>query len=155
MKRLIIKNLSDIDRVAKEFAGLTIGYPIIAFYGSMGAGKTTFIKALCKALKVDDIVNSPTFTIVNEYKSQIGFSIYHFDFYRISKIQEAIDLGFEEYIYSDGICLMEWPEKIEEILPEETLKVNINVLEDGSREIILNGYEEEHHDCHHTQYKMA
>lgn len=135
MGKVIIKNLEDIDRAAKEFLELTAGEYLYAFYGSMGAGKTTFISALCRACGVEDEVSSPTFTIVNEYKTSQYDSIYHFDFYRIDSICEVIDIGIEEYWFSDGRCFMEWPEKVEEILPEETLRVYITTLEDGSRQI--------------------
>lgn len=136
MKQLFIKDLSHIDEVAAEFIKLTGDSSVFAFYGSMGAGKTTFITALCQVLGVKDVVNSPTFTIVNEYRSSSGRAVYHFDFYRINKIQEAVDIGFDEYVYdSDGLCFMEWPEKIEEILPEGTLKVYLSEKENGSRVI--------------------
>lgn len=139
MKQIQIKDIDSIDSAAKEFIDFIsnsaeIQSNIFAFYGKMGAGKTTFITALCKELGVkEDIVNSPTFTIVNEYRSAKGFPIYHFDFYRLNKPQEAYDIGIEEYFASDGLCLMEWPEKIEEILPEDTVKVNIYELPDKSR----------------------
>lgn len=110
---------------------------IFAFYGKMGAGKTTFIKAICKALGVKDNVNSPTFTLINEYSSNRGFPIYHFDFYRINKLSEACDIGAEEYFAGNGLCLIEWPEKIEEILPEDVIKVTITTNQDLSRTVIL------------------
>ena len=123
-----------IDAAAAEFLKAVEGQRIIALYGRMGAGKTTFVSALCRVLGVEDQVGSPTFTIVNEYRSREGLPIYHFDFYRIEKPGEALDIGFEEYVYdSDGLCLMEWPENVEEILPPETLKVNISIEADGTR----------------------
>ncbi len=112
---------------------MTAGTSVYAFYGSMGAGKTTFVSALCEVLGVEDEVASPTFTIVNEYQAADGTPIYHFDFYRIERVSEALEIGYEEYVYGDGICLMEWPEKIEPILPEDVLKVSISEQEDGSR----------------------
>ena len=129
MKRtLTINSLSDIDSVAKEFIEMTEGNSIIAFYAPMGAGKTTFTNALCRCLGVDDdAVSSPTFSIVNEYRAATGKSIYHFDFYRINKITEAFDIGFYDYVDSGELCIIEWPENIEEILPEESLKVFISV----------------------------
>ncbi len=138
MQEIIISDISHIDRAAAEFVKNTSNYSIIAFYGSMGAGKTTFIKAVCKVLGVEDIVNSPTFTIVNEYRAQSGRPIYHFDFYRIERLSEVVDLGFDEYIYGDGLSLIEWPEKIDGLLPEEALKVDIIVGDDGVRRLTLN-----------------
>lgn len=134
MAKLVINGLEDLEVKAVEFASLIGENRIIAFYGSMGAGKTTFITALCRHYGVEDVVNSPTFTIVNEYVTADGEPIYHFDFYRINRLAEAIDLGWEEYLYSDGLLLIEWPENIEEILPEETLRVKITINDDGSRE---------------------
>lgn len=134
MAKLVIKGLEDLEVKAGEFASLIGENRVIAFYGSMGAGKTTFITALCRHYGVEDVVNSPTFTIVNEYVTADGEPIYHFDFYRINRLAEAIDLGWEEYLYSDGLLLIEWPENIEEILPEETLRVKITINDDGSRE---------------------
>lgn len=131
--KLIAANLEGLSSVAEEFLKCIEGKRIIAFYGPMGSGKTTFITALCKTLGVEDVVNSPTFTIVNEYRTEAAVPVYHFDFYRINKIQEALDLGFYEYMESDGLCLIEWPENIEELLPEETLKVFITVNNDGER----------------------
>ena len=139
MKQITIKDINSIEQAAREFIDYIsssdeIQSNIFAFYGKMGAGKTTFITALCHELGVkEDVVNSPTFTIVNEYKSAKGFPIYHFDFYRLNKPQEAYDIGIEEYFASNGLCLMEWPEKIEEILPESTVRVNIEELPDKSR----------------------
>lgn len=130
---IIIKDISDIDRAAKEFLDKIKDRKLVAFYARMGAGKTTFTTALCKALGVTDAVCSPTFTIVNEYETSEGEPIYHFDFYRINKLSEAIDIGLDDYLYSGALCLMEWPENIEELLPEETLKVNITINPDESR----------------------
>ena len=129
-----IANLSEIGAAAKEFLAQTAGHNLIAFYAPMGAGKTTFITAICHELGVrDDAVSSPTFAIVNEYRSAKGESVFHFDFYRIEKESEALDIGLYDYLDSGCLCLMEWPENIEGLLPEETLKVSISVLEDGSR----------------------
>jgi tRNA threonylcarbamoyladenosine biosynthesis protein TsaE len=134
MAEVVIKNTEDLDRAAAEFIGKIGDNRILAFYGSMGAGKTTFITALCKALGVKDVVNSPTFTIVNEYRTSTGRSVYHFDFYRLNKISEAQDIGFEEYLYeTDGLCVIEWPEVVEELLPDETLRIHITVNPDESR----------------------
>ncbi|MBR5610489.1 MAG: tRNA (adenosine(37)-N6)-threonylcarbamoyltransferase complex ATPase subunit type 1 TsaE [Bacteroidales bacterium] len=133
MKNIVIKGLDTIDEAAKEFLQEIGDNKIIALYGSMGAGKTTFVTALCRVLGVEDVVNSPTFTIVNEYQTEEGEPVFHFDFYRIKSLREVEDLGFEEYVYSDCLCLMEWPEMIEEMLPEETVKVSISEQEDGTR----------------------
>ena len=133
---LTIGNLSQIDEVAERFVKEIGENRLVAFYAPMGAGKTTFTTAVCRALGVDsDAVSSPTFSIVNEYRAGDGSSIFHFDFYRIIRIAEALDIGFYDYIDSGSLCLMEWPENIEEIIPEETLKVNINVSPDGTRVI--------------------
>ncbi|MDD3035017.1 MAG: tRNA (adenosine(37)-N6)-threonylcarbamoyltransferase complex ATPase subunit type 1 TsaE [Bacteroidales bacterium] len=133
--RILIHGLNDIERAAKEFLKLRENNTVIAFYGAMGAGKTTFTKAICKVLGVPDSVNSPTFTIINEYRTKEGEPVYHFDFYRIDKLVEAYDIGFDEFVDSGWLCLIEWPEKIEKLLPEETLRVYIKVLPDDSREI--------------------
>ncbi len=138
MSRIVIKDLRDLDRAAAEFLEAIGDSNIVAFYGSMGAGKTTFITALCKALGSTDTVNSPTFTIVNEYGTSSGRSVYHFDFYRINRLSEAMDIGWEEYVWSDGLLLIEWPENIEDLLPEETLRVKITVCDDGSRILDIN-----------------
>ena len=129
-----IATLADIDAAAKEFLKETEGHKLIAFYAPMGAGKTTFTTAICRILGVaQDAVSSPTFSIVNEYRLPDGEPVFHFDFYRINKISEALDIGFYDYIDSGALCLMEWPENIEDLLPEETLRVSITVAEDGSR----------------------
>lgn len=131
-----INSLKDIDNAAIDFLKKTQGYKIIAFYAPMGAGKTTFISAVCRALGVrEDAVSSPTFAIVNEYRAEGGEPLYHFDFYRISKDEEAYDIGFFDYVDSGKLCLIEWPENIENLLPEETLRVSIKVLPDGSRSV--------------------
>ena len=137
MKHVIaIPDLPSIDAAAKDFIAQTQGHDLIAFYAPMGAGKTTFTTAICRALGVEgDAISSPTFSIVNEYRTKDGESIFHFDFYRINKTSEALDIGFYDYIDSGCLCLMEWPENIEDILPEETLRVCINVGEDGSRTV--------------------
>ena len=109
---------------------------VFAFYGKMGAGKTTFIKAVCEELGVEDIITSPTFAIVNEYHTATTNDvIYHFDFYRIKKLEEVYDMGYEEYFYSGALCFLEWPELIEEILPEDTVMVKITQQEDGTRTV--------------------
>ena len=133
---IIINSLQDLDRAAEEFLEEIGDNRIIALYAPMGAGKTTFTTALCKRLGVvEDAVSSPTFAIVNEYRTASGEPMYHFDFYRITKLQEAVDIGFFDYIDSGDLCIMEWPENIEDILPEETLRVSIKVLPDESRVI--------------------
>jgi tRNA threonylcarbamoyladenosine biosynthesis protein TsaE len=131
---IVIAGLEDLERAAKEFLAAIGGNTLIAFYAPMGAGKTTFTTALCKALGVqEDAVSSPTFAIVNEYRGGLGQPIFHFDFYRIENPAEALDIGLYDYLDSGYMCLMEWPENIEGLLPEETLKVSISVQPDGSR----------------------
>jgi len=132
---LEIASLNQIHQTANAFLKATEGKTIFAFYGSMGAGKTSFIKAICEELGVEDVINSPTFAIVNEYAIPDGGSVYHFDFYRINKTEEAFDLGYEEYFYSGEYCFIEWPEMIESLLPEGCLKVYIEELPDGKRSI--------------------
>lgn len=115
-----------LDSAAHTFATAIQQHRIIAFQGSMGAGKTTFIAALCKVLGVDDIVTSPTFAIVNEYADATGQPVYHFDFYRIKNLREAVDIGCEDYFYSGFPCFIEWPELIEDLLPADTVRVTID-----------------------------
>ena len=126
-----IKSLDDIDVAARQFLSEIGDARIIAFYAKMGAGKTTFTRAICKALGVEETVTSPTFAIVNEYEGPV----YHFDFYRLKRLSEAYDMGFEDYLYSGAWCLIEWPELIEELLPENTVRVHILVAEDGTRTV--------------------
>jgi tRNA threonylcarbamoyladenosine biosynthesis protein TsaE len=128
-----IESLEKIDEAAKSFVKKMGDQKIYAFNGNMGVGKTTFINAVCKMMGVTQIVNSPTFSIVNEYETATGNIIYHFDCYRIQKIQEALDLGAEEYLYSGNYCFIEWSENIAPILPDYIVNVNITELEDGSR----------------------
>ncbi len=132
--KITINDINNIRSAAREFvAGMGNG-KVFAFYGKMGAGKTTFIKAVCEELGVGDVITSPTFAIVNEYESETqALTIYHFDFYRIKKIEEVYDMGYEDYFYGGGLCFIEWPELIEELLPEDAVKVTIAEQEDGSR----------------------
>ncbi|MBO6124528.1 MAG: tRNA (adenosine(37)-N6)-threonylcarbamoyltransferase complex ATPase subunit type 1 TsaE [Bacteroidaceae bacterium] len=127
----------DIKQAARQFVESMGDNTVFAFYGKMGAGKTTFIKAVCEELGVDDTVTSPTFAIVNEYEAAQGRPIYHFDFYRIKKVSEAYDMGCEEYFYSGHPCFIEWPELIEEVLPEETVNVTIEALPNGERRLVF------------------
>ena len=137
MKHVIeIAGLQDLPRAAKEFLQAIEGASLVAFYAPMGAGKTTFTTALCKELGVEeDAISSPTFAIVNEYRGKGGRPIFHFDFYRIENPAEALDIGLYDYLDSGELCLMEWPENIESLLPEETLKVHIQVNPDASRSL--------------------
>jgi len=128
----------DLDYAAREFLNAIGNHRVIAFYGGMGAGKTTFIAALCRELGVTEPVTSPTFAIVNEYAPSAPLSaqntkIYHFDFYRIKRLEEAYDMGFEDYLYSGDLCFIEWPELIEDLLPEDALRVRLDVTPEGSR----------------------
>lgn len=133
--RIEIKDLSHINEAAKEFINNMGNAKVFAFYGKMGAGKTTFIKALCEAMGVEDVITSPTFALVNEYTDGNGDPIYHFDFYRIKKIEEVYDMGYEDYFYSGNLCLLEWPELIEDLLPEDAVRVSITQNDDNSRTI--------------------
>ena len=132
---ITIKSLNSIHEAAKEFVKEMGEGKVFAFYGKMGAGKTTFIKALCEVLGVEDVITSPTFAIINEYTDGKGDPIYHFDFYRIKKLEEVYDMGYEDYFYSGNLCLLEWPELIEEILPENVIKVTIEEQPDGTRKL--------------------
>lgn len=131
---LHIATLNDLPAAAHRFVEEMGDHTVFALYGKMGAGKTTFVKALCEALGVEDTVNSPTFSIVNEYRSDTtGELVYHFDFYRIKKLEEVYDMGYEDYFYSGAVCLIEWPELVEELLPGDAVRVDIVENEDGSR----------------------
>ncbi len=135
MIRIDIPSIREIDSAAEELL-LAIGtHTKIAFSGEMGAGKTTLIQALCRALGVEDVVNSPTFALINEYFTRSGASVYHFDLYRIDDITELYDFGYEDYFYSDQVCLIEWPEKAMELMPEDLLLLEIHVNDDGSRTV--------------------
>ena len=138
MTTITIKDIDHIEEAAREFIKNMGDDAVFAFYGKMGAGKTTFIKALCKLLGVEDEVNSPTFAIINEYRSETTAElIYHFDFYRIKKLEEVYDLGYEDYFYSGALCFIEWPELVEELLPLDAKKVTITENSDGSRTVAL------------------
>ena len=133
-----IENIEKIREAAREFVANIGDSTVFAFYGKMGAGKTTFIKAVCEELGVEDVITSPTFAIVNEYRSDAsGELIYHFDFYRVKKIEEVYDMGFEDYFYSGALCFIEWPELCEEVLPEDTVKVTIEESSDGTRVVTI------------------
>jgi tRNA threonylcarbamoyladenosine biosynthesis protein TsaE len=130
--------VSDLSQLQKTAELLLENFPeerVFAFYGAMGAGKTTFIKAICKELGSEDYVTSPTFALINEYSTSSGSVIYHFDFYRIKKIEEAFDLGYEDYIYSGNYCFIEWPEMIESLLPAGIVEVRIKETEKNKRSI--------------------
>ena len=136
MKTIQINNLATIRDAAKEFIAAMDDRTVFAFHGKMGAGKTTFIEAVCEELGVEDVINSPTFAIINEYRSEkTGELIYHFDFYRINKLSEAEDIGTEDYFFSGALCFIEWPEKIEELLPGDVVEVNIPENADGTRTV--------------------
>lgn len=130
---LKIKKLSDIRAVARKFLSEMKGHTVFAFYGKMGAGKTTFIKALCQELGVTETITSPTFAIINEYRAGDGSPIYHFDFYRINKQEEAFDFGYEDYFYSGNLCFIEWPQLVESLLPENVVKISICETDSGER----------------------
>ena len=127
--------LTNIECVARQFVEEQSDGRVFAFYGQMGAGKTTFIAAVCKALGIEEPVNSPTFAIVNEYVADNGETVYHFDCYRLNTLRDALNIGIEEYFASGNICFIEWAENIEELLPADTVRVNIVVEDDGSREV--------------------
>ena len=133
---LLINSLSELDATAASILSFEPNNRVFLFYGDMGAGKTTLIKSLCKALGVTDNISSPTFAIVNEYRA-VNNTIYHFDFYRLKTEIEAMDMGFEEYLYSGNYCFIEWPEKIPELLPENYISINIQVVADGARYITV------------------
>jgi len=131
-----INNIANIREAAQEFVKNMGDRKVFAFYGKMGAGKTTFIKAVCEELGVTDVITSPTFAIVNEYTGG-NTTIYHFDFYRIKRLEEVYDMGYEDYFYSGALCFMEWPELIEELLPEDAVRVDISEQADGTRLISI------------------
>lgn len=133
---ITIDSIDNIREAARQFVGNMGDASVFAFYGNMGAGKTTFIKAVCEELGVEDVITSPTFAIVNEYRSEeTGELIYHFDFYRIKKLEEVYDMGYEDYFYSGALCFIEWPELIEELLPADAVRVWIEETEGGKRKV--------------------
>ncbi|MDE7027084.1 tRNA (adenosine(37)-N6)-threonylcarbamoyltransferase complex ATPase subunit type 1 TsaE [Duncaniella freteri] len=144
-QEIIIPSLDALDAAAEEFVALMGDETVYAFTGEMGAGKTTFINALCRALGVeDDHTGSPTFAIVNEYRSDTTAElIYHFDLYRIENLEQAFDIGVEDYLDSGALCFIEWPDRIDDILPDDTVRVNIEVLPDGGRRLTIEGISEE------------
>ena len=142
--QLKISDISEIHQAAGQFIAGMGHDKVFAFYGAMGAGKTTFIKAVCEGLGVQETVTSPTFAIVNEYRDSGGNSIYHFDFYRIHKLEEAFDFGYEDYFYSGNLCFIEWPELVEPLLPGNTVKVHITGTDNGMRTIETNKKESPH-----------
>ena len=138
-KTFVCKSLSELDQIANLILENFSQYRVFAFFGKMGVGKTTLIKHICKKLNVEDNITSPSFSIINEYKTTSGESVFHFDFYRIKNPVEALDIGYEDYFYSDSYCFIEWPEKIKELLPENFVYVHIEENEnDNSRVIKLN-----------------
>lgn len=138
MKSYTIESIEQIEHIAEDFAKEINKGDVFAFIGEMGAGKTTFITAVCKALGITDVVNSPTFAIVNEYFSnKLASSIFHFDFYRLNDLSEAYDIGFEDYLNNNSVCFIEWPQRVEELLPDNVKIVKLDVDIDGIREIKL------------------
>lgn len=131
-------SLSEIDATAKELLAQTGKHKVFAFHGEMGAGKTTFINALCRAMVVEDIVSSPTFSIINQYKTKDGQTVYHMDLYRIKDENEAINAGVEDCLYSGSICLVEWPDKAAGILPDDALHIHITSIADNTRKLKIN-----------------
>lgn len=139
MTTIRIQSEADLPQAARSFIAAMQDRTIFAFYGKMGVGKTTFIKALCEEMGIVDVVNSPTFAIVNEYHNAAADRrIFHFDFYRIKRQEEVYDMGYEDYLYSGNVCLLEWPELIEQLLPEETVRVNLTENADGSRTLTMD-----------------
>ena len=133
MEVIRIPGLNALPVVAAEMLDTIGDKRVVAFFGEMGSGKTTFIKALCDQLEVSDVTGSPSFGLINEYRSKGGDTVYHIDFYRIRDLEEVYDLGYEEYIYSGSYCFIEWPEKVDSLLPEDTVRVKISVSEEGNR----------------------
>jgi tRNA threonylcarbamoyladenosine biosynthesis protein TsaE len=137
-KQVIVRNLGELSKGIALIQEACETHSVFAFYGEMGAGKTTLIKAFCESIGISDYATSPTFSLVNEYRTPEDKSVFHFDFYRINTITELYDIGYEEYVYSDALCFIEWPNKAEELIPENAAKINIEVNDDESRTITLN-----------------
>lgn len=138
MKEIVVDSLDGLKEVAEAVVDSLDGRNVVAFCGAMGAGKTTLISAIMEHLGSDDTVTSPTFALVNQYGTAAGEVVYHFDFYRINRIEEVFDMGYEEYFYSDGLCLVEWPEKVEELLPDDVMKVTITPTSNTRRVITID-----------------
>ncbi len=138
MREITVNGLGDLPEAAEEILDALDGRNVVAFFGTMGAGKTTLIREICEQLGSEDVVTSPTFALVNRYNSANGRPIFHFDFYRIEHPEEAFDMGYEEYFYSDGLCLVEWSERIEELLPDDVMKVEIEVVSPTKRHITID-----------------
>ena len=138
MKTIIIEDINGIDKAAEEFLDIIPQPRVLAFIGEMGAGKTTFIKAVCKALGTIDTVNSPTFAIINEYETENKKPIFHFDLYRLEQPEEVLDIGFEDYLFSGNWCFIEWPKIAERYLPEQHVKVEIKEIESGKRQVSID-----------------
>ena len=133
-----IQDIDHIREAAREFIKHIGQRRVFAFYGKMGAGKTTFVKAVCEELGVEDVITSPTFAIINEYSQPDGTPLYHFDFYHIKKLEEVYDMGYEDYFYSGSLCFIEWPELIEDVLPDDAVHVSIEEQTDGSRQVVFD-----------------
>lgn len=135
--RIEIPSIDKIQEAARLFVSQMGDAKVFALYGQMGAGKTTFVKAVCQELGVEDVVTSPTFALVNEYTAGDGSPVFHFDFYRVKSLEEVYDMGFEDYLYGGALCLVEWPELVEELLPRDAVAVTIRTNADGSRSIAV------------------
>ena len=138
MKEINVNGLGDLPDAAEEILGALDGRNVVALYGPMGAGKTTLVREICAQLGSEAPVPSPTFALINRYDTAEGDAIFHFDFYRIERPEEAFDMGYEEYFYSDGLCLVEWPEKVEELLPDDVMKVTITPTSNTRRVITID-----------------
>ena len=138
MKEINVNGLGDLPDAAEEILGALDGRNVVALYGPMGAGKPTLVREICAQLGSEDTVTSPTFALINRYDTAEGDAIFHFDFYRIERPEEAFDMGYEEYFYSDGLCLVEWPEKVEELLPDDVMKVTITPTSNTRRVITID-----------------
>ena len=137
MGKILFSGLGEINKAAQQFLEQNKGKKQFAFYGDMGAGKTTFVKELCSLLQVVDVVTSPTFSLINEYCTDTDDKIFHFDFYRIEDIEEVYNIGYEDYFYSNDYCFVEWPELVEELIPDTMVRVRISVMDDDAREIVF------------------
>lgn len=137
MRQITIDSLSDLPKVAELVLESLNGRNVVAFFAPMGAGKTTLISTLMESLGSEDIVTSPTFALVNQYYTAEREPVYHFDFYRINSINEAFDMGYEEYFYSGDLCLVEWPEKVEQLLPDDTMVIKIEILDENTRRFTI------------------